>query len=420
MHEQIFVMKKILLLCCMMLHGTVFCQNAVNVMFYNLYRFPVQPPANREYILKEILNSYNPDLFMTCELITENGADRILNSSLNYGGISKYGRAAFSPGQSDTTDPLHQMVFYNKEKLTLVQQQIYPTKVRHINHYTFLLNTTTDSIFLDAFVTHLKSSEGPANRQLRLEMIDTFVQKLKGVPENHYALLAGDFNFYSSYNEPAHAKILDTNNHIVMVDPINMPGKWSNNDSFKAIHTQATRLNSAGFGEGGASGGMDDRFDFIMMSKSLQAQGRLQYLNGSYKAYGNNGNCFDNRIDAYDCEGAYSLQLRQNLYNMSDHLPVVMQLLTDKEFMVGIKDIHPATQLVFLNGNVVGDFLEIRTDPDGRTNKDDFAVFNNIGQKMNVDIQIKGSKAVIDMRMLQAGLYYIAHSKGGRYKILKR
>lgn len=416
-------MKKLLFLVCITLHSIAFCQNSVNVMFYNLYRFPLQPPSNRENILKDILNTYHPDLFMTCELINEDGADRILNNALNYGGISKYGRAAFIVTQSDTTDPLHQMVFYNKDKLTLIQQKVYPTKVRDINHYTFMLNASGDTVFLDAFVAHLKSSEGPTNRQLRLEMVDTFVKKLEEIPTNHYVLFAGDFNFYSSYNERAYPRILDTNNHIVMVDPIYMTGKWNNNDSFKAIHTQATRISSAGFGEGGASGGMDDRFDFIMMSKNLEQQGSLQYLNGSYKAYGNNGNCFDNRIDAYDCEGPYSLQLRQDLYNMSDHIPVVMQLLTDKEFVVGIKNAPPANNIfLFLNGNMVRDFLKIKMNNNNKINPDDFILYNNLGQKMNVDILLRNHIITIDMRLLKSGIYYLRYNgeESLTFKILKQ
>ncbi|KAA5533647.1 hypothetical protein F0919_14010 [Taibaiella lutea] len=388
-------------------------------MFYNLYRFPAQPPANRENILKDILDTYHPDILMSCELVNEDGAERILNHSLNYNGVSRYARAGFIFTHGDTADPLQQMVFYNKEKLILLRQQVYPTKVRDINHYTFLLNTTGDSIHLDVFVTHLKSSEGAGNRQLRLEMIDTFVKKSEAVTPNHYVLLAGDFNFYSSYNEPAYQKILDTNNHIRMVDPIHMPGNWNGNDSFKAIHTQATRLSSAGFGEGGASGGMDDRFDFIMMSKSLEQQGALSYVDGSYKAYGNNGNCFDNRIDAYDCDGPYSLQLRQNLYNMSDHIPVVMQLKVNREFAVGVNEVSTSDNPFHLNGNVVKDFLEIKMNSNKKIRKEDFAIYNIIGQKMNVDIQHRGDRLTIDMRMLQNGMYYLACLKGGRFKILK-
>jgi len=413
-------MKRVFTLLFLLINAVAYGQDTLNVMFYNLYRFPVMPPANRQTILKDILDSYHPDIFMTCELVNESGADHILNVSLNHQ-QQRYLRAPFVFTQSDTTDPLQQMVFYNKEKLTLVQQRTYKTTVRDINHYTFLLNTENiagDSIFIDAFVTHLKSSEGPANRQLRLGMIDTFFNHVEDVPNGHYVLLGGDFNFYSAYNEPAYQKLIATNNPVTMVDPIHMPGKWSNNDSFKAIHTQATRISSEGFGTGGASGGMDDRFDYIMMSQNLEQTGVLQYIQDSYKAYGNNGNCFNNRIDAYDCDGEYPLELRQNLYKMSDHVPIVMQLKTDRHF-TSVPQLPVAAGIKFPNGNMVKDFLIIDVNKI-RLAANDFAVYNSLGQKMLLKTERNGTFISIDFRNVKPGIYYlICAGKNVSFKIVR-
>lgn len=46
-------------------------------MFYNVFKFPNSLPQNRQLILRDILDEYKPDLFMICELVTENGADLI-------------------------------------------------------------------------------------------------------------------------------------------------------------------------------------------------------------------------------------------------------------------------------------------------------------------------------------------------------
>jgi hypothetical protein len=403
---------KIKCLCLFILMGiTTYGQDTIRTMFYNLYRFPVMPPANREYILKDILDTNHPDIFMVSELVNEDGADRILYTSLNNSGKQLYKRAVFVYTQSGATDSLQQTVFYNASKLILLKQQVYPTTVRDINHYTFLLNTedaATDSTFLEVFVTHLKSSEGPSNRQLRLGMVDTFFSHLASVPSDHYVLFAGDFNFYSAYNEKAYQKIVDTSNPIIMVDPIHAPGKWSDNDSFRTIHTQATRISSAGFGTGGASGGLDDRFDYIMISRNLeQTFGTLQYIQDSYKAYGNNGNCFNNRVDAYECDGEYSLSLRQRLYNMSDHLPVVMQLKTNKHF-VGISNVKQTPVFELLNGNMIHDFLEVNiTDP--AININAIKWYNNLGQLLSIPANKHGHRVSFDFRMLSAGIYYLRY-----------
>jgi hypothetical protein len=43
-------------------------QSTIKTMFYNLLEFPEALPGDRSTILKNILNEYNPDIFMVCEL----------------------------------------------------------------------------------------------------------------------------------------------------------------------------------------------------------------------------------------------------------------------------------------------------------------------------------------------------------------
>lgn len=398
-------MKTLLLL--LLFPLSISAQEPIKVMFYNIYRFPEKPPAHRENILKEIINTYRPDLFMVCELISENGADRILNTALQTPS-GDFKRAVFVPTLSDFSDPLHQTVFYNRHKFTLVKQYTYPTTVRDINRYTFVLNAldlNADSVYLEVFVTHLKSSEGPANKQLRLGMIDTFVAALHQIPADRHVLLAGDFNFYNADDEPAYQKITDPANPIVMVDPIAAPGNWHDNEQFKDIHTQATRISAEGFGVGGATGGMDDRFDFIMMSENFRTDPTLYYVENSYKAYGNNGNCFNERIDAYHCDGVYSLELRQHLYNMSDHTPVIMQLQTNKQFLA-VNNLQKQNILAFAGSNLTDDFITLNINEPGKISF--LYLYNSLGQlckKSRVPISDRQVKLYVSD--LAAGFYYI-------------
>src|SRR5690606_14313607 len=145
-------------------------------------------------------------------------------------------------------------------------------------------------------------------------------------------ILAGHFNLYTA-SEPAYIGLLDPTNAIVMVDPIDRRGSWSNNVNFQDIHSQSTRISSGPFGAG-AGGGLDDRFDFIIMSKNMQTDPKLKYVPNTYKSFGNNGNCFDKSINDPTCSGAFSQGLRDNLYNMSDHLPIVMKMATNKEIIL--------------------------------------------------------------------------------------
>ena len=399
-------MSKLLLPAFLLLTSLCTANDTVNVMFYNIYRFPEKPPANREFILKDIVNEFQPDLFMVCELISESGAERILNSALQNGSYD-FKMAPFVPTLSDTGDPLHQTVFYNKRKLMLVQQYTYPTLVRDINRYTFVLNALdlqADSVLVDVFVTHLKSSEGPENEALRLTMADTFVRVLQSLPPDRHVLLAGDFNFYSSA-EAAYQRLTDPANNIVMTDPINSPGEWHNNPAFAGVHTQATRTSAEGFGTGGATGGMDDRFDFVLISDGLRNNELLRYVEHSYHAFGNNGNCFDQRIDAYDCDGSYDLPLRRKLHNMSDHAPVVLQLHTNKQFLgIAANDRNP--KIAIAGSNVVHDILEIKINQPvpGLVLK----VCNNLGQTLKSrKIQSGEKKVAFAVDDLVPGLYYL-------------
>ena len=194
-----------------------YAQETLNTMFYNVFKFPTSLPQNRELILQDILDEYQPDLFMICELVSEQGADLILNTSLQ-NQTDTFARAEFVADLNKPSDPLQNMVFYNTRKLTLVTQQTIPTTYRDISHYSFELNVESDEpIYLEVFVAHLKSSTGTANQQMRLQMVEEVTNALENLTEpNTHVLFAGDFNFYRA-NEPGYQKILDPTNAIQLM-----------------------------------------------------------------------------------------------------------------------------------------------------------------------------------------------------------
>ncbi len=149
-------MKVILYLTFLLLTFNISAQETIKTMFYNVLEFPEASPANREILLREILDEYDPDIFMICELQNEYGADLILNSTLNNEG-EQYSRAPFEFNQSGEAG-LQQMVFYKSGKFNLETSEIITTPVRDINRYLLKLNTldqAVDPIYLDLYVTHL-------------------------------------------------------------------------------------------------------------------------------------------------------------------------------------------------------------------------------------------------------------------------
>ena len=402
-------MKKNLLFLFLILSVSIFSQETLNTMFYNVFKFPNSLPQNRQLILKDILDDYKPDLFMICELVTEQGADLILNTSLQ-NQPDKFARALFIADTTNLDDPLQTMVFYNTRKLTLITQKKIPTVYRDINQYSFQLNiSSNDPIRLEVFVAHLKSSTGPANRQMRLEMVQEVTKSLKNLTQpNTYVLFAGDFNLYNS-SEPAYQEILNPANAILMIDPLNASGNWQDNPAFSYLHTQSTRVSNSGFGSGtnaGGSGGLDDRFDFIMMSENFKNSTRLSYINESYKAYGNNVDCLNKDVKDPNCTGIYSQTLRTNLYNMSDHLPVVAQFRINESLSTKSLDTKP---LIWLQSSTITNEKIIIGVDKSRLNSQNNTLFiyNSVGQLVQ-SVQLNNQSSItIDCQGLATGIYYI-------------
>lgn len=394
-----------------------YSQNTIKTMFYNVLWFPELNP-NRIDLLQEVLQDYEPDIFMVCELQSQEGADAILNIGLNGDGNSNFSAAPYFENQSGGGN-LQQALFYRNDMFVLENTEIINTPVRDINKYTLLLNTAnqdTNPIRIYAYVTHLKSSQGGANQQLRLSMVEAFVNDTQQLEEDAYVLFAGDFNIYTS-TEPAYLEILDQTNNIAMADPINTPGAWNNNEDFTAVHTQSTRTSSSGFG-GGAGGGLDDRFDFIMVSQNMMTDSNLGYKADSYKAYGNNGNCYNNDINDINCGGVYNQVIRDALYNMSDHLPVVMELETDQEIVLLNVPQNSPLQPFSLKNTLVSDVITIY-NPGDNTKDDRFGIFNTLGQEL-LEFKTSTNTTILNVEKFVKGVYYITNKSSNQtLKFLK-
>ncbi|TMM31961.1 T9SS type A sorting domain-containing protein [Polaribacter aestuariivivens] len=404
-------------------------QTNIKTMFYNVLNYNSNfESENRTAYLKTILDNVQPDLFMVCELKNESASNYLFNNAV------KAHNANFVPAQfqfgTSSDRSLLQMVYFNSEKLELEYQSVIPTVVRDINHYTFKIKTasiTTNPIRIEVFVTHLKASRGIENRQKRLSSVNSLVRELDRLPANSTVLFAGDFNFYTS-NEEGFRQIINPNNPIKLVDPINAlcpefpeDGKdyydndfdatyfW-NNSNFKNVHSQSTRTNSLSDGSGG---GMDDRFDFIMMSENLKTNENLFYKNNSYKTVGNNGNCYNSFVSNANCTGEFSQELRNALYFFSDHLPIVMELETP-ENTLSIDNIKPIT---FANSNLVTNFLSLKLNNTLFSQK--VIIFNQLGQIVYEKHISNQQQLKINTSAFSKGIYYLKSDNNKPLKFVK-
>jgi len=335
-------------------------QDQFKIMSYNLLEFPEAPPDNRELILNDILAEVDPDLLLVQEVQSPTGADLINDFSFNY--TNKNFQSAEFIFNTSGGNNFNQLLFYNADLFEILSTDQIQTSLRDINYYKLRLKTENESTFpvdLHVFIAHLKASQGSFNEQWRFDMIQEFTNFLSTLPSDARVIFGGDMNFYSG-SESAIQQLVIGNTPIPLFDPISQNGDWHTNSSFSDIHTQSSRESNNTFNDFGAGGGLDDRFDFIFLSNNLlNSSNAVFYQDNSYKTIGNNSNCFNNNINASSCFGNYDQSLRDNLYNMSDHLPVILTMNTTEEFL-NIESQQLDALISFPHGNISDQWLNIQ------------------------------------------------------------
>lgn len=402
-------MKKTILILCLLGLGfqNLTAQENIKTMFYNLLNFP-ELSLDRLDELEVIITDYQPDLFMVCELNDAFGAGLILNrlQMIN----PNYAQATYFNNTSDDTgndlNLLQNLIYYDSTKFILEGQDIIPTTLRDFNRYTLKLNTVnqaTNPIILEVFVSHLKAGNSPEDELRRFLMVEELTSYLSTIDPNSKVIFAGDLNLYTS-NDITFQKLIDPTNAITLTDPVNRLGDWHTNSNFLDVMTQSTRTQG---GLGGASGGFDDRFDFILTSENMMTNPDLYYVPGSYKSYGNNinPNCYNRAINSTDCAGIdYSQAIRNALHDMSDHLPVVMELETNEQLLSTSAFVQEAT-FDFIRGNVTSNELSFVLNSSKKDNE--YVIYNVLGQELSSGTIKNNDITTINVGSFPKGIYYL-------------
>jgi hypothetical protein len=176
--------------------------------------------------------------------------------------------------------------------------------------------------------SHMKADSDTTSQGRRLTEATAIRADSDALPANSNIIYTGDYNVYRS-TETAFQKMLSAG-PAQAIDPINQLGSWTGNQTFQNVDTQSpfnsATAKSLNTGFTGSGGGMDDRFDFqLLTSNMLDGQG-LAYIPNSYQAFGNNGSMAwgggNNDIN----QGGNTAQPQNILDAMAsilDHLPVV-------------------------------------------------------------------------------------------------
>ena len=315
--------------------STLTAQEQVRIMTYNILKYPSSLGASRDPHLHAVVSSVDPDIIVVQEMTSSSGVNQFLNNVLD----SRYAAGDFINGY-DTDNAL----YYKDSLFTFLDNTPIDTDLRDINQFRLVHKIAGDTVYI--YSAHLKASSGTEEENRRLAEVTELRKVTDQLKVGTYFMVVGDFNVYTS-SEPAYQKFLDLSSTGYFKDPISRSGSWHNNSSYRTVHTQSTRTSEYNEPDGGATGGLDDRFDFILVSESILNKGGIEYIGGSYTNYGNDGNHFNKSFKELP-NSAVGDSLSLELYYSSDHLPVYadfkFEIITDVADEIEIPNLFKLSQ----------------------------------------------------------------------------
>ena len=348
--------SKILLISICLLWATfrMHAQDVLTVMQYNLLYYgnynsgyaecfeTNNNTQRKDECIRTIVDFVKPDIFTVCEFgATAALQNDFLRHNLNINGANYW--------QSDNIinyagSNIVNHIFFDSRKLGLKKHVALRTQPRDTDVYELYLKTPNlaagDTIKLICIVAHPKAGMGyESNRRALMQVAMDHVNQY--YPTDN-VLIMGDFNMYGA-SESGYRLLTQTysNPSICFMDPVGSDGvgDWNNNGQFAPYHTQSTRSYSE---DCFSSGGLDDRFDFILMADEIAfSYNHMRYVQGSYHAVGNDGNHFNMSVDQ-GYNSSVPAEVAEALFDGSDHLPVTMKIAVDVH--LGVED-HEAQSL---------------------------------------------------------------------------
>jgi endonuclease/exonuclease/phosphatase family metal-dependent hydrolase len=243
--------------------------------------------------------SMAPDIILAQEFLSSAAQTAFLNAlNTASGSPGDWAAAPWLTGP-DTIS----VCFYRTSSVSLLESVIIsvgggtPAPPRSTPRYKFRVSGyTTNKAVLYCYNSHMKAGTAAEDEARRLVEAQRIRDNAQVLDPNCSFLVVGDFNIYTSTEDPYIELVgSQADNSGRFFDPIKSPGNWHDGSSFRFIHTQDPVS---------TNGGMDDRFDQILVSDNLIDGDGLDYIgnpaiaystttwndvNHSYRAWGNDG-----------------------------------------------------------------------------------------------------------------------------------
>jgi hypothetical protein len=310
-----------LALCCAVLAALLLGAPALalRVIDYNLLNYPGSTGTSRAPFYRTVLAPLDADIIVAEEICSAAGPTQFLNEVLQVMEPGEWATAPFVDGHDTDAS-----IFYKPAKVQFLEQSaFYPNPsnpLRYVHVYRMVpAGYDSPGSELRIYAAHLKASQGYESQRLA-ECIG-IRDHLNAMPAGTHALLCGDLNFYEESTEPGYAKLLESQAiNIGRLYDLLPGGDWHDNPSPAVYHTQSP-CRSGTCASGAATGGMDDRFDFILPTLTLGTGQGMAMIPGTCLAAGNDGlhlnlNITDDPVIPEGEAYATALQLA------SDHLPL--------------------------------------------------------------------------------------------------
>lgn len=368
--------------CC----STASAADTIRVCSYNTLFFSQSNEDGRVPLFHQILDSLRPDIVVFQEVDDGTLGPRFITDVLTY---APFAASPYIDGpESDN------QLLYDQSKFTYLGQRRISTSLRDIAEFTVVTlpdnGVQPDTVVL--YSVHLKASDGSSEAAQRASEINALMAT---VTDLRYALVCGDYNIYSP-NEAAYKALTGPTALRRFVDPLG--SNWTRNSAtYAPIYTQCTRNVTLGACGGGVDGGLDDRFDLILVSEALSTR----IIPGSYRPFGNDG---VPRLSASIDEPPNTLvsaSMAAALKCASDHLPLSVDIIVG-ETPAGIEDIEQPSAI---SANPSAGRFQIAFLTPGEP----LRVYNSQG-KLVLDSEVLNNVTVIDLTNQPVGVYHLRHA----------
>ncbi len=396
-------------------------QDTVNVMTYNILNYGCftsyctmanNDPFVKEDYLKTVFEYASPDVVGINEIggASQAYANRLLDTVLNNVFPGRYAKSNFF---NTTTSSLVNMLYYDVAKFGMKQQWSINDGIRDICFLKLYYKSPDilqgDTVFITFISMHLKAGTETTDEEDRAVETQALMDHIYNNNLTGNIIVMGDFNVYGS-NEDCFQNLVNYSvSSVRFYDPINKLGNWNNSFSFADYHTQST---CSYCNECAASGGMDDRFDFILINESIKYNtAKASYVTGSYKAIGQDGDHFnlsvsDNTNTSAPANVIYAVQ------NASDHLPVTLKLrINQTSAFVAENDYNPILPAYLGSNKWMLNGIDAHKSTD--------VYITDISGRQIELFRCSSDNNNISLENLKKGLYFIIYTSDNKRNVFK-